>query len=159
MIKQWVIEMENEVLENRPLKELLCYIDVSITIFKGILEDNIPKIGLDSLIHMDFREWLTKHGLTKTALHSYFLQFQYDVCVSYVEGNNELPSMETGTTLKYFLQMYYCFNDIPDFEEQGGLGDMIFAPVYEVLKRRGVTFKFFHNVENLHLNENNFKCY
>ena len=30
-----------------------------------------------------------------------------------------------------------------------GMGDTIFAPIYEVLKRRGVTFNFFHRVTSL----------
>jgi uncharacterized protein with NAD-binding domain and iron-sulfur cluster len=34
---------------------------------------------------------------------------------------------------------------------QGGTGDIIFGPLYQVLKSRGVQFKFFHRVENLHL--------
>jgi uncharacterized protein with NAD-binding domain and iron-sulfur cluster len=31
------------------------------------------------------------------------------------------------------------------------MGDVIFAPLYQVLKQRGVTFKFFHRVHSLHL--------
>ena len=155
LVKKWVNEIENKVQESVPQKELLSYIDISLTIFKGILDDNVPENGFDSLNHIDFREWLEHHGLTNTALESGVLQFQYDVCQAYVKGDFKFPSIETGTSLKYNLQIYYCHDDVPDFEEQGGLGDMIFAPMYEVLKRRGVKFKFFYKVENLHLNENN----
>jgi uncharacterized protein with NAD-binding domain and iron-sulfur cluster len=34
---------------------------------------------------------------------------------------------------------------------QAGMGDAVFAPMYEVLKRRGVQFRFFHRVKNLRL--------
>ncbi len=34
------------------------------------------------------------------------------------------------------------------------MGDTVFAPIYEVLKKRGVKFKFFHKVESLHLSSN-----
>lgn len=34
---------------------------------------------------------------------------------------------------------------------QGGMGDTIFAPIYQVLARRGVQFRFFHRVTNLRL--------
>ena len=70
-------------------------------------------------------------------------------------GDIEFPSLEAGTTLKFFLHIYYCYDTCPDYDEQGGLGDMIFAPIYELLKRRGVNFKFFHNVEELILNSDN----
>ncbi len=31
------------------------------------------------------------------------------------------------------------------------MGDVVFAPFYEVLRRRGVTFKFFHRLRNVRL--------
>ena len=34
-----------------------------------------------------------------------------------------------------------------------GMGDTIFAPLYLVLKKRGVKFKFFHRIENLKLSD------
>ena len=33
----------------------------------------------------------------------------------------------------------------------GGMGDVVFAPLYEVLKRRGARFEFFHRLENVRL--------
>jgi uncharacterized protein with NAD-binding domain and iron-sulfur cluster len=36
---------------------------------------------------------------------------------------------------------------------QAGTGDTLFAPLYEVLKRRGVKFEFFHRVKKLRLHE------
>ncbi len=33
------------------------------------------------------------------------------------------------------------------------MGDVVFAPLYEVLKRRGVRFEFFHRLENIKLPE------
>ena len=33
------------------------------------------------------------------------------------------------------------------------MGDTVFTPLYQVLKRRGVKFEFFHKVESLHLTE------
>ena len=63
--------------------------------------------------------------------------------------------MEAGTALKIFMQIYLCFDNVPYFNQQGGLGDAIFAPVYEILKNRGVIFRFFHKVDELNLNVNN----
>jgi uncharacterized protein with NAD-binding domain and iron-sulfur cluster len=34
---------------------------------------------------------------------------------------------------------------------QGGMGDTVFAPLYQALRARGVEFEFFHRVEQLHL--------
>ena len=35
------------------------------------------------------------------------------------------------------------------------MGDVVFAPLYQVLRRRGVHFRFFHQVKNITLNPNN----
>src|SRR4029079_14758268 len=32
-----------------------------------------------------------------------------------------------------------------------GMGDVVFTPLYQVLRRRGVRFEFFHKVRDLHL--------
>lgn len=32
---------------------------------------------------------------------------------------------------------------------EAGMGDVVFGPLYQVLKKRGVIFKFFHQVKNL----------
>src|SRR5205823_10553092 len=34
---------------------------------------------------------------------------------------------------------------------RGGMGDVVFAPYYEVLRRRGVKFEFFHKLSNVSL--------
>ena len=34
-----------------------------------------------------------------------------------------------------------------------GMGDVIIAPVYQALRRRGVDFEFFHRLDALHLDE------
>ena len=35
------------------------------------------------------------------------------------------------------------------FKMNAGMGDVVFAPLYELLSKRGVKFEFFHRVENL----------
>ena len=62
--------------------------------------------------------------------------------------------MEAGTALQLYLPMYFCCEGAINWEHQAELGDAIFAHIYEVLKRRGVHFKFFHKVEKLVLNKN-----
>jgi uncharacterized protein with NAD-binding domain and iron-sulfur cluster len=34
---------------------------------------------------------------------------------------------------------------------RAGMGDVVFAPLYQALRRRGVRFRFFHRLDNLHL--------
>ena len=60
--------------------------------------------------------------------------------------------MGAGTYLHWTLRMFLslgCF--IWSFE--AGTGETVIAPLYHVLKHRGVRFKFFHKVTNLILSD------
>ena len=85
-IKAWIEHVEEKNGNKTNQMELLSILDISIVIYKGILDDNVLENGLNSLNQMDFREWLRKHGATKNALESNFLKMQYDLCVSYING-------------------------------------------------------------------------
>ena len=63
--------------------------------------------------------------------------------------------MEKRTVVNHRLYSY-CYYWNPAFlYQQAGMGDAIFAPIYEVLRKRGVHFKFFHKVEELELSDTN----
>src|SRR6185437_14882518 len=34
-----------------------------------------------------------------------------------------------------------------------GMGDVVIAPLYQALRRRGVEFEFFHRIDSLHLDD------
>ena len=78
----------------------------------------------------------------------------YSEIMSYTNANIHKPDMEAGTALIMCLPLYFCCKGPFYWDQEAGLGDAIFAPIYEVLKRRGVHFKFFHKVEELVLNNN-----
>ena len=141
--------------ENNSIRELLSAADTASTVIKGILDDNLLENGYDAINHLDLREWLKKHGANSKTLDSGFVKFHYDMFFSYRNGNIDEPDSEAGTLLKFALKFYFCYDDISYFHGAGGDGDVIFAPIYEVLRKRGVRFKFFHKVEELKLNINN----
>ena len=78
----------------------------------------------------------------------------YDEIMSYTNGDIHKPDVEAGTALILYLPLYFCCKGAFYWDHEAGLGDAIFAPFYEVLKRRGVVFKFCHKVEELVLNNN-----
>jgi uncharacterized protein with NAD-binding domain and iron-sulfur cluster len=49
------------------------------------------------------------------------------------------------------LRILFTYRGAVYWRMQAGMGDTIFAPLYEVLQRRGVKFQFFHKVNALHL--------
>ena len=51
------------------------------------------------------------------------------------------------------MNMFFGYEGAIFWEMQAGMGDAVAAPLYEVLKRRGVKFAFFHRIESLGLSE------
>ena len=151
-IQDWVFKMSTMAEEKTEQTEFLSVLDVAVTIIKGILGDNILENGFDIINHLDLRKWLAKHGANPTTLNSTFVKFHYDLMIAYKNGDIDQPSLEAGASLKIYLNLYFCFDDAPYYDQQGGLGDIIFAPMYELLRKKGVHFKFFHKVEELNLN-------
>jgi len=47
--------------------------------------------------------------------------------------------------------MFFTYRGSLFWKMRAGMGDIVFAPFYEVLKRRGVTFRFFHRLQNVKL--------
>src|ERR1700685_2500568 len=45
--------------------------------------------------------------------------------------------------------MFFTYRGAIFWKMRGGMGDIVFAPYYEVLKNRGVRFEFFHRLENM----------
>jgi uncharacterized protein with NAD-binding domain and iron-sulfur cluster len=68
-----------------------------------------------------------------------------------VFGGYQYYTFEAGTALRGALRLALTFRGSVYYRMQAGMGDTIFAPMYEVLKKRGVKFEFFHKVKNLQL--------
>lgn len=118
---------------------------------RGILEDGVVHRGLDSLNDRDYRAWLGPRLLAdgpdgRLTLDSGFGFFLYEAGFAYQDGDAKRPSFEAGNALRILIRLFLTFKGTLAFKMQAGMGDVIFAPLYQVLKARGVKFEFFHRV-------------
>ena len=143
------------VKSNSPRQEVLSIIDTAAAVIIGFIEDNLLQSGFHRINDLDLRQWLKKHGASETTLDSRFVLVHYDESISYINGDRHRPNMEAGTALLLFLPFYFCCEETVKWEQEVGLGDAVFAPIYEILKERGVRFKFFHKIEELNLSNAN----
>ena len=123
--------------------------DILVATVRGILEDGLLKHGYKVINNHDLREWLLKHGAKQDTVNSNIIKYLYDLVVSYRNGNKNEPDMEAGTSLKYFLLGILCYDGVPALKMKASHGDVVFGPIYQVLIKRGVKFRFFHKVEEL----------
>lgn len=124
-------------------------LDLGFAVLTGLIFNLVKllKKGFDSLDQVDFRSWLRKYGARPSSVESPLVDALYDAAFAARRGVNE--DMAAGAALRSLLRISFDYKGHSYWRMQAGMGDTIFTPVYEVLKQRGVKFKFFHRVTEI----------
>jgi uncharacterized protein with NAD-binding domain and iron-sulfur cluster len=135
------------------LRRVFEIVDLTLTAIRGTIRDGLVSHpdGFNAISDCDWREWLHKHGATDLAVNSSFLHSLYNIAFAYEDGDMTRPSAGAGEALRCAVRAFLGYRGAFFWKMRTGMGDAVFAPFYEVLKRRGVRFEFFHRLENLHL--------
>lgn len=134
--------------------------EVILAAIRGVLHDGVltHPDGLDVIDGSDFSEWLIRHGAHPEAAHcSMVTTLMYDLPFSYRDGDPTQPSNAAGTALRGAIRTLFTYTGAISWKMRAGMGDIVFAPMFEVLERRGVRFEFFHRVDALHLSDDGSK--
>ena len=136
--------------ETRRLWEI---IDLVIAAVRGSLRFGLmtdPR-GFDAIDDYDCRDWLRLNGASERSLNSAFIRGLYDLAFAYEDGDVQRPRVAAGQALRGTMRGFFTYRGAFFWKMQAGMGDVVFAPLYELLKRRGVKFEFFHRLENVGL--------
>jgi uncharacterized protein with NAD-binding domain and iron-sulfur cluster len=149
----WLGRLVEPFLERHDdLRRLYILIDLSAAIASGMILDEIPFKGFDAINEEDFAAWLARHGASPLTLRSAVVRGLYQLVFAFPGGDSSRPgSFEAGTGLRAILRLSLDYRGAIFWKMQAGMGDVVFAPMYEVLARRGVKFNFFHKVDALRL--------
>ena len=132
------------------LRRLFICIDLAIAALRGMHADGVFKHGFDVINYVEFQTWLANHGANQQfSVKSAPIIGLYDLVFAYDNGDAKCPNIEAGTMLRGILRLAIAYHGGLMWKMQAGMGDVVFGPLYEVLKRRGVKFKFFHRVDEL----------
>jgi uncharacterized protein with NAD-binding domain and iron-sulfur cluster len=143
------------------LRRIYFTVDTTAAITTGLYRDVLaPRAtSFDHLDGVDLRAWLLKHGAGDNGANLEILKqnptvrFVYNSAFSFVEGDHEKPSIAAGAALRGILRLFLTYKGAFAYRMASGMGDVVFSPMYEVLRRRGVTFKFFHRVDHLEVGD------
>ncbi|NES19086.1 MAG: amine oxidase, partial [Symploca sp. SIO3E6] len=152
--KQWMFQSVEPLLENHhKFRRNWILADLACTTITGLISDQVITEGFNVIDEYDLREWLLKHGASEMTVNSALVRGVYNLVFGYQKGNINLPNLAAGTALRSTLRLAFNYKGAIFWKMQAGMGDIIFTPLYEVLKQRGVKFKFFHRVQHLGLSE------
>jgi uncharacterized protein with NAD-binding domain and iron-sulfur cluster len=117
----------------------------------GMLKEGVVTRGLDCLDGVDYIEWLESLGTTPLTLGSAPIRGFYDLVFAFEGGDVAKPNFAASIAIRSAMHVVFDYKGAIFWKMQAGMGDTIFTPLYEYLKKRGVKFEFFHKVENLGL--------
>ena len=144
-------QLERSVEVDDEMRRLWEVIDLVVSGLLGILRFGLitdPR-GFDAIDEYDCREWLRMNGASERSLKSAMMRGVYDLVFAYEDGDFNRPRLAAGQAMRRTLRMFLTYRGAFFWKMRAGMGDVVFAPFYEVLKRRGVTFRFFHRLENV----------
>ena len=133
------------------LRRMWLLADLLLTHIRGILSDGVLLHGFDCINDMDWRAWLKKHGAESSTLDSALVRGIYEYVFGFHEGDPNQPALEAGTATYGILRLTMTYKGSIFWTMQAGMGEVVFTPLYQVMKQRGVKFKFFHRVDKLNL--------
>jgi uncharacterized protein with NAD-binding domain and iron-sulfur cluster len=170
-LAQWLRDSLRPPAEVRGPSDYACrwyfiWADFLLTSFCGLLRDDVfaSERGFDDLDEIELSAWLVRHGIHRdVTLPSVLMRGLYDAAFCFAGGDASRPDVSAGVVLRTFLRMFLTYDGSYMWRMAGGMGDVVFAPLYLALIKRGqiaderagtsgsLRFEFFHRVEKLRL--------
>jgi len=145
--------LRGRVAEDPDLRRTWHLVAVFAAVSRGMLADGIvaDERGLEELNDEDFLDWIERHGAPEEVADFAFIRGLYDL--GFVDGGTARGrrGMSAGVAVFLTTKMFLEYRGAIFWKMAAGMGDIVFAPLYEALNRRGVGFEFFHRVDDLHL--------
>ncbi|MCA1549975.1 NAD(P)-binding protein [Bradyrhizobium sp. BRP19] len=130
------------------LRRAFILIELAFTIALGMLADGVIWHGFDHIDDLEWSEWMRSHLCSEPALSSAVVRGCYDYVFGYLRGNRNVGA---GTGTRVLLKLVFGYRGSFFYIMKATMGELVFAPLYQLLRARGVKFEFFHRVDRLTL--------
>ena len=134
-------------------RRLWVAMDFGAAVVRGLIRDKVVWRGFDAINHLTPREFLQRHGASESTLESEWARVLYAQSFAFLDGDPNKPRVAAGAALHCTFRMLFTYRGAFSWKLRSGMGDIVFAPFYRVLRARGVRFEFFHRVRSLHLSD------
>ncbi|MGZ6977187.1 MAG: FAD-dependent oxidoreductase [Acidimicrobiia bacterium] len=135
------------------LRRTWSLISLMTSVVRGIVADELAThpAGFRAVNDEDFLEWVIRHGASPAVADLAFVRGLYDLVFGYENADPKRPRFPAGLAAFLSGKMLFDYKGAIYWKMTAGMGDVVFAPMYQVLAERGVQFEFFHRVDALHL--------
>ncbi len=133
-------------IERDPLvRRMWIVFELQLVNLSGMVRDGLlaPDADFAKLDDLDFRDWLRAHGASQMTAESTLVRGLYNLAFSTPDGG------AAGTCLVGTMRFLLAYRGALLYRMTAGMGEVVFSPLYLVLRRRGVRFEFFHRVKHL----------
>ena len=128
----------------------------------GAIRGGVLERGFDTLNHLDTRAWLRASAYPDggVMLQSPVVETIYVAAFAYPRGDTvggldsaPTENLEAGTALRGIARTMLTYKGHLCYRFAAGTGDTAYAPVYQVLRKRGVDVRFFSRIDRLELED------
>ncbi len=116
----------------------------------GLLDDPAAFSRLDD---EDYRDWIVRHGADPVAADSTLISGLYDLVFGFEDADPGRPGFGAGLGVFLSGKTFFDYKGSIFWKMQAGMGDVVFAPMHQALRARGVRIEYFHRLDALHLDE------
>lgn len=137
-------------LDDDDLRLFFMLLDMTAAMVRGIADDLLWERGFGYVNNEDFRAWLKRHGANDLTVEwCPIVRAVYDAAFCFEDGDLSKPNVAAGKAAQDVFRLPFFYKGAPMFKMQAGMGDTVFAPLWRVLRARGVRFEFFHCITRL----------
>ena len=138
---------------NASLRRMAELADLVVSCLVGVVADGLltDPDGFGAIDDEDFRDWLRRHGARPQTRDSALVRGMYDLVFAYADGDRSRPRFAAGLGLFLAGKFFFDYRGSLFWQMRAGMGDVVFAPLYQALRARGVRFAFFHRLDGVHL--------
>ncbi len=130
-------------------------ISLVTAVVRGILADSLvtDARGFRAINDQDFGQWILRHGGHPDVLDFPLVRGVYDLVFGYEDADPDRPAFGAGLMIYLIGLVLFEYKGAIFWKMTAGMGDIVIAPLYQALRRRGVEFEFFHRLDALHLDD------
>jgi uncharacterized protein with NAD-binding domain and iron-sulfur cluster len=133
--------------QSAPLRDAdIVLIELASALTIGLLSDDVFEQGFDVLDEEDWCCWMSRNGCHRDALDSAIVKACYDYVFGVTATGRDFGA---GTATRLLLKFLFGYKGAFFYVMHATMGELVFAPLYKVLRDRDVDFQFFHRVDEL----------